>query len=253
MLDIIEIPKWSQVDNPCYYRSVNSEQLLITVGDSWTYGDSLGQTRVRDGRDDPEHRLSHVYGSLMAEEINADWINLALPGISNYMMCTWLTQLLSRHVHSRDTVCVITLTESGRHEEINWLKPELTTLHDNLIAMVNRTYNDIEQLEKKYPSIKFVVAHNFTDRRPTKLNVCNRNWLEVMTNSCIQNNTHIVVSEHIKQLNYNYTYPDTPAVIDQALNRVDILDTCKYTYKEDSRHPTEYGHKLWANYLLSQI
>jgi hypothetical protein len=150
-------------------------------------------------------------------------------------------------------VCVITLTESGRHEEINWLKPELTTLHDNLIAMVNRTYNDIEQLEKKYPSIKFVVAHNFTDRRPTKLNVCNRNWLEVMTNSCIQNNTHIVVSEHIKQLNYNYTYPDTPAVIDQALNRVDILDTCKYTYKEDSRHPTEYGHKLWANYLLSQI
>jgi hypothetical protein len=78
MFDIIDVPKWSQVDNPCYYRSVNSEQLLITVGDSWTYGDSLGQTRVRDGRDDPDYRLSQVYGSLMAEELNADWINLAL-------------------------------------------------------------------------------------------------------------------------------------------------------------------------------
>jgi hypothetical protein len=253
MLDIIDIPKWSRVTNPCYYRSVNSEQLLITVGDSWTYGDSLGQTRVRDGRDEPEHRLSHVYGSLIAEEINADWINLALPGISNHMMCTWLAQLLSRHVHGKDTVCVITLTESGRHEEISWLKPELTTLQNNLTAMVDRTYSDIEQLEKKYPSIKFVVAHNFTDRRPTKLNVCNQNWLEVMTNSHIQNNTHIVVSEHIEQLNYDYTYPDTVAVIDQALGRIDILDACKYTYKEDSRHPTEYGHELWANYLLSQI
>jgi hypothetical protein len=223
------------------------------VGDSWTYGDSLGQTRVRDGRDDPEHRLSHVYGSLIAEELKADWINLALPGISNHMMCTWLAQLLSRHVHGKDTVCVITLTESGRHEEINWLKPELNTLHNNLTAMVDRTYNDIEQLAKKYPSIKFVVAHNFTDSRPTTLNVCNLNWLEVMTNSRIQNNTHIVVSEHIKQLNYHYIYPDTPAIIDQALARVDILDACKYTYKQDSRHPTEYGHELWANYLLSQI
>ena len=250
---IVDIPKWSQVNNPYHYRCVDSEQLLITVGDSWTYGDSLGQTRVRDGRDDPEHRLCHVYGGLIAEEIGADWINLALPGISNHMMCAWLAQLLSRHVHGKNTVCIITLTESGRHEEINWLKPELDTLHNNLIAMLDRTYSDIEQLEKKYPSIKFVVAHNFTDSRPTKLNVCDRNWLEVMTNSRIQNDTHIVVSEHIKQLNYNYTYPDTPAVIDQALARVDILDACKYTYKEDSRHPTEYGHELWANYLLKQI
>jgi hypothetical protein len=253
MLDIIDIPKWSQVNNPCYYRSVNSEQLLITVGDSWTYGDSLGQTRVRDGCDDPEHRLSHVYGSLIAEEIKSDWINLALPGISNNMMCTWLAQLLSRHVHGKDTVCVITLTESGRHEEINWLNPNLNTLQNNLVAMLDRTYNDIEQLQKKYTGIKFVLAHNFTDSRPTKLTMCDRNWLEVMTNSHIQNDTHIVVSEHIEQLNYNYTYPDTPTVIDQALHRVDILDACKYTYKEDSRHPTEYGHELWANYLLSQI
>ena len=151
MLDIIDIPKWSQVDNPCHYRSVNSEQLLITVGDSWTYGDSLGQTRVRDGRDDPEHRLTHVYGSLIAEELKADWINLALPGISNNMMCTWLAQLLSRHVHGKDTVCVITLTESGRHEEISWLNPQLPTLQNNLAAMLDRTYNDIEQLEKNTP------------------------------------------------------------------------------------------------------
>jgi hypothetical protein len=126
MLDIIDIPKWSQVDNPCHYRSVNSEQLLITVGDSWTYGDSLGQTRVRDGRDDPEHRLSHVYGSLIAEELKADWINLALPGISNNMMCTWLAQLLSRHVHGKDTVCVITLTESGSSRRNKLVKPTIT-------------------------------------------------------------------------------------------------------------------------------
>jgi hypothetical protein len=253
MFDIADIPKWSKVGNPCYYRSIGGEQLVITVGDSWTYGDSLGQTRVREGRDDPEYRLSHVYGSLIAEELKADWINLSLPGISNQMMCGWLEHLLSRHVHGSNTVCIITLTESGRHDEITWLNAELKTLQHNLQTMLDRTYVNIEQMQKKYPSIKFIVAHNFSDSRPTQLNMCDRNWLEVMTNSSIQNNTHIVVSEHIQQLNYSYTYPDTPDIIDQALQRVDILDACKYTYKEDSRHPTEYGHRLWADYLMSQL
>jgi lysophospholipase L1-like esterase len=253
MFNIFDIPKWSQVSNPCYYRSINSEQLLITVGDSWTYGDSLGQTRVRDGKDDPDYRLTHVYGSLIANELHSDWINLALPGASNHLVISWLEQLLSRHVHSKDTVCVITLTETGRHEEINWLNSKLTTLQINLESMLDRTYANIKQLQKQYPSIKFILAHNFSDSRPTTLQMCNQNWLEIMTGTQIQNNTHVVVSEHIEQLNYDFVYPDTPDLIDRALQRVDILDNCQYTYKEDSRHPTEHGHKLWADYLLTQI
>ncbi len=254
MFNIFDIPDWSRVHNSCYYKDRRSNNMIITVGDSWTYGDSLGNTCVREGRDDPDHRLHHVYGNLISEELSADWINLALPGVSNRQMFIWLEQLLSRRAHGSQAVCVITLTESGRHEELTWLDPKLKTLQANLENMVDRTYAWIAQIKQRHPSIKFVVAHNFTDSRYTnQVQVCDQTWLEVMTNSKLQNGTHVVVSEHIAQLNYDYTYPDTPAVIDQALARIDILDKCKYCHSHDSRHPTEYGHELWANYLLSQI
>lgn len=249
---MFNVPKWSRVSNPYYYKNRGSSQLLITVGDSWTYGDSLGHTCVREGHDDTEYRQEHVYGNLISEELNSNWINLALPGISNRQMFIWLEQLLSKQ-HSNNIVCVITLTESGRHEEIEWLDTKLSTLQSNLENMVHRTYNWIAEIQSRYSSIKFVVAHNFTDSLDTKLNLCDQTWLEVLTNSQIQNGTHIVVSEHIKQLNYSYTYPDTLDVIDRALARINLLDACKYCHKHDSRHPTEYGHEQWANYLLRQI
>jgi len=254
MFNTIDVPAWSRVKNPCHYQSRNSDHMIITVGDSWTYGDSLGQTCVREARDDTKHRLAHVYGNLISEELGADWINLALPGISNRQMFIWLEQLLSRRVHGANTVCIITLTESGRHEELEWLNPKIKTLQANLEHMVDRSYSWIEQIQKRYPSIKFVVAHNFSDSRSTnQVTMCDRTWIEVLTGDHIQNGTHVVVSEHIKQLNYNYTYPDTPEVIDRAMTRIDLLDKCKYCHQHDSRHPTEYGHELWANYLLSQL
>lgn len=254
MFNVFDVPSWSRVLNPCYYLNRKSQGMIITVGDSWTYGDSLGKTQVRNGIDDTEYRLQHVYGNLISQELNFDWINLALPGISNRQMLTWLEQLLSRNIHGSNTTCIITLTESGRHEELQWLDKKVNLLQDNLESMVDKTYICIEQIQKRYPGINFLVAHNFTDSRYThKINLCNQTWLEVLTGKQLQNNTHIVVSEHIKQMNYDYTYPDTPTVIDRALDRIAIMNNCKYCCQHDSRHPTEQGHRLWANYLLSWI
>jgi hypothetical protein len=250
-MNLFDIPKWSQVHNPYHYVDRSLNQLLITVGDSWTYGDSLGNTCVREGRDNPEYRLQKVFGNCLSEQLDYSWMNLALPGVSNYCIITWLKELLDR-IHHGTTVCVITLTESGRHEEIHWLHGQ-ESLQYELSTMVDKTYESITALQKQFPRVKFVVAHNFTDSRTTNLNICERSWLEVLTNKTIQNDTHIVVSEHIAQLNYDYSYPDRIDVLDRALQRVDILDSCDYCYKVDSRHPNEIGHQLWADYLLTKI
>lgn len=118
--------------------------------------------------------------------------------------------------------------------------------------MVIQTYSMIRELRLQFPRVVFKIAHNFTDSKPGQ-GVIEKTWLEVLTGQQIQDNTFIVVSDHIKQLNYNHTYPDTPDVIDRALRRIDILDACAYCNKEDSRHPTEQGHKLWADYLVTQL
>lgn len=249
----LDIPTWSMVKNPFYYKDNGFNNLLITVGDSWTYGDSLGNTCVRNGQDDTQYRLDHVYGNLIAEQISSDWMNLALPGISNFCMLNWLNQLLTRRFDYKNITCVITLTETGRHEEISLVPMHITKQQQALEHILQKTYSAIETLSLRFPLIKFLVAHNFTDSIPNNLNMCEKTWLEVLTDQSVQNDTHIVVSEHIEQLNYGRNYPDRFDIIDRALKRIDILDSCKYCCKEDSRHPLEDGHKLWANYLASQL
>lgn len=247
---LLSIPAWSRIQNPYYYLDRSSQELVITVGDSWTYGDSLGKTQVRDGIDDTDYRLSHVYGNLLTAQLDTDWMNLALPGGSNYCMIEWLAQLLDRKYNYQKITCVITLTEAGRHEEIVWAQGQL--LQPALESMVAKTYAMIKQLRLRFPRVIFKVAHNFTDSLPG-FDVAERTWIEVLTNQALQDNTFIVVSDHIQQLNYDRTYPDTPDVIDRALKRIDILDTCDYCCKQDSRHPTEQGHQLWADYLVTQL
>lgn len=247
---LLDVPAWSMIKNPFHYLSRDSGNLLVTVGDSWTYGDSLGNTRVRDGVDDTEYRLAHVYGNLLSEQLDYDWMNLALPGASNFCMLNWLGQLLDRKYNYQSITCVVTLTEAGRHEEINWARGDL--LQPALEHIVAKTYSMIKELRLRFPRVTFKVAHNFSDGIPGH-GVVERSWLEVLTDQPLQDNTFIVVSDHIKQLNYNRTYPDTVEVIDRALRRIDILDACDHCCREDSRHPLEQGHKLWADYLRTQL
>lgn len=248
---LLDVPTWSMIKNPFHYKSRDSGHLLITVGDSWTYGDSLGKTRVRDGIDDTDYRLEHVYGNVISEQLDYDWMNLALPGGSNYCMLNWLGKLLDRKYNYQDITCIITLTESGRHEELRWAE-KFVYLQPALEHMVTQTYSMVRELRLRFPRVVFKVAHNFTDSK-SGFDVIERTWLEVLTNQELQNDTHIVVSDHIRQLNYNHTYPDTVDVIDRALKRIDVLDSCEYCCREDSRHPLEQGHKLWADYLVTQL
>ena len=79
------IPNADRIKADEYYSDVtNKDYLVITAGDSWTYGESLGDTR-----------LSDVYGCKLSQAVNADWINIGLPGRSNSYIIknlAWLVQ-----------------------------------------------------------------------------------------------------------------------------------------------------------------
>jgi hypothetical protein len=248
---MFEVPTWSMIDNPCAYIHRPTNTMLITVGDSWTYGDSLGRTKVRNGVDDTEYRLENVYGNIMSNQLASSWINLALPGGSNTLMLSWVGQLLEKNLTYKNIICAITLTESGRHEDLQLIDRGLVTQQSVLEKIVTIAYGQIQTLALRYPSVKFVVGHNFTDACGTM--PVEKSWLEVMLDTTIQNGTHIVISEHIDQMNYESRFPDVIDVMDRASARMDLLDSCDYCQKEDSRHPNEKGHELWANYLLTQI
>lgn len=249
---MFNIPQWSMINNPYSYRYNGSDAVLITVGDSWTYGDSLGNTKVRNGVDDTEYRLDHVYGSVLSEKLQTNWINLALPGGSNEWMLNSLETLLPT-VAEKKVLCVITLTESGRHEELSLIDRSLPTQQLVLTHILAHTYNRIEKIKAQYPNFVFVTAHNFTDGAEGITELMPYSWIEALMSSKIQKNTHIVVSDHIQQMNYERRFPDVLDIIARAEARVDILNSCPFCNKEDTKHPTEDGHSLWADYLNHHI
>ena len=250
-VNLFKVPTWSKIDNPYAYVHRPSNTLLITVGDSWTYGDSLGKTKVRNGVDDTDYRLANIYGNVMAEQLKSSWINLALPGGSNSLMISWLELLLAKDLNYAHIVCTITLTESGRHEDLQLIDRSLVTQQSVLEKMVTIAYGQIQTLALRYPEIKFIIGHNFTDS--CSVAPVEKSWLEIMLGKTIQNGTHIVISEHIDQMNYESRFPDVFDIMDRASARMDLLDTCTFSCNEDSRHPNEQGHTMWGNYLLGKI
>lgn len=92
-----------------------SDTLLMTVGDSWTWGDSLGNTSAGLGRDDRSYRLSKIYGNLVADDLVLDHINIGLPGLSNFDMLQRFRRVHAGLTRSYQKVYVVfTLTEIGR-------------------------------------------------------------------------------------------------------------------------------------------
>lgn len=97
-----------------YERPAGSNHLLITVGDSWTWGDSLGNTDT--DHDDFIFRTSHLFGTQLAKSMQADFINVARPGSANIsLFATVCEQVLNRLTKDYCKITVVfVLTETGR-------------------------------------------------------------------------------------------------------------------------------------------
>jgi hypothetical protein len=134
----------SNNNNRLWYHELNrnSNTLLITVGDSWTWGDSLGKTTPKF--DDYDYRTTHIYGHILSDRLSSDFINVGLPGGSNFYILLHLELVLaSLKKKYKNVKLVFTLTESGRElqsdfennqkEYQSWQGPDWPTF-DQIIA-----------------------------------------------------------------------------------------------------------------------
>lgn len=72
---------YSEPTNTFDFVDNNSSTLVVTIGDSWTYGDRL------------TNRLGDVYGRLVADHLRADWLNLGLCAQGNFWIATMVEEL----------------------------------------------------------------------------------------------------------------------------------------------------------------
>jgi len=243
----------------CFCRVENKKKLLITIGESWTWGDSL----------DPALRLKQVWGSKLSEKLDRDWLNIARKGASNYWIFYQLVEL-ARYgtLPYEDILVVFCCTEAGREFTENWGWYD-TALVD---CLRNRSYADnnsvFETLNNynisklthylsKLQPMKVLLTHNFCSTRYWKHNYpqLSKNWVDLTADKLsIEINSEIPTIAHYEI--FKKYCPDILGLIElqnRSLDVISFLEASPYNFKKASKHPNSHSHEFWADYVFNQL
>ena len=252
--------------------------LVITIGDSWTWGDSLGKTETT--QDNKEYRIKHVYGNCLANKLQADFINLGVCGASNewiFETCNRVLDIANTQKEYSNIYLILTLTETGRElsDKISdKFMPVLKNNPDDFFLSFEHSYAaKLESLSAKCAeNVKFIVGKNFAFVSPilSKLPyVITKQWTTYLAE--IQNYPP-VNAFMVTQMGYGkvdemiQTFDNTlwtaenkykkwffRHVIKPAESMTDFLEWSKLNYQYATKHPTEQGHQIWADIIYQFI
>lgn len=255
----------------CYHEDIqNRDTLFISMGDSWTWGDSLHGINMQGPNIDDPKRLTTIYGYLISKKLNADFINCARCGGSNLFVYNLLSKIL-QHNNDRykNIVVVITLTENCRELEQSrkWLS-SADTLTNMLRQYERNMFLDFARIFSNYKKVKFILGRNFTHSFVDNIEYIEKYhvpkiWTELlaehqsiesypsdiryMTNSASE---PILLTVNSLNLDFKDEMIDE---LDKSLKAISWLEESKLNYKLGSKHPVPIGHDIWANYLLQFI
>lgn len=246
----------------------NSDHLLVTVGDSWTYGSQL-----EGDLDDQNERRTEVYGGIIAKNLSCDWLNLGLNAQGNFWMADRVEELANiipklnyKHI---DLIIVFTGVSRWFNTNIDayvnyggWFK-EISNDFDELFSKLNREcVHRILKAIKPFDNVRLKIGTNICEacgfEELENHQVIEQPWYTLLTDykftepmyHCqwydrLPTAIDWVADEHKKDFNQWLENINT-----QYYARWKILDQSNLFF---NHHPTSYGHQLWANYVTKNL
>ena len=256
---------------------VGSRHLLVALGDSWTWGDSLDPNSNENLTNNPDYRLPRTYGRRLAAKLNFDYCMLARCGGSN-KECFDRAKIFLPHVTDRyDRILVVaTLTEIGREfYDVEWPvgsdEPRWLSCVDDLLQPYEyRMFDRWQKLATGFSNVDLVIARNFTFSYPDNMGFdqlffVEKNWVQILADrqqkDCYQNDLRVLswmafdpLVSYLKSIGvYERLLPNILEIMENMQKAIDWLDCSTLNNKYASKHPTELGHQVWADYLFSEI
>lgn len=286
---------WS-LNNPCSFRQWYNEDitgkpnLLIVIGDSWSWGDHLGEIDWKTKFDDPV-RLTQIYGRKLSDRLNADWVGLTRPGASNYWMYQRLYEVIPEicrvHNQYKNIYVVITLTEDLREtwypNEYEMLKDKCgidlikeyknfystsQSLEDFLTKVQEFLFNNIEDLLAQIPFVRAAISRAFTDNLVNSTHLLEKTWCDIFQDEVkfddYQKPVMFLGQMAVDPL-LNVIFPSQGKdrelqskiefieLMERVATRWNFLAYSKYNMFGSTNHPTPEGHQVWANYLYQEL
>ena len=261
---------WAWVDLTVN-RNIGSDTTLLTIGDSWTWGDEIGRSNGLRGEEnsDSEYRVSKCFGNLLANQLNANWVQMALPGGSNEWITCEFEKLIPQLVpQTKNIIAVIGFSDQCR--DMNLEKPILIDYYKQALAagvpiveiirhVESTYYSRIDRVLEKYPTVKCIANSAFTTpminhHTQTPDVWCNLLFDQPIAPAYISTSGIFELTKFLddhKLLTDAYRREVTDVLYPMVLHRVDIMESSPLFFKRC--HPREKGHEIWANYLYNYI
>jgi hypothetical protein len=251
----------------------NKDTVVVCLGDSWTWGDSLGDARIKQ-----------FYCRHLADHYCADFINAGFRGFGN-SWTLFIGQLLLEKVKElnyKNIIVVITLTENGRDVKSPVGFPFDYINHFNTQGVNAESYSTVltkiqqrwqEQLDTIVNScdgrFKFFVGQNFVWHELTlqkNIKTTDINWIELLADyqglpRAVR--TNLVTSwvfDSVNEINSIAGIDNTATYkawiipyIEKAQLVNQWLDSSNLNHKLASKHPTALGHELWAKHIIKKL
>jgi hypothetical protein len=242
--------------------------LVICIGDSWTWGDSLGKSFEAPEYNDIPTRHKEFYTKKLADKLNADWLMIAFCGCSNNWILTQyniIRNAIDKNYYKKyNNVYVhVSLTELFRDLHEIAFNP---IIKDNFAQFCEQyvhasIINKIESIDN-IPETH-VFSKNFwnIDAKVKGLNLIDKTWQQLLfDNQLINDSVNIPVVSKIgleplvKFLRKNKLKKielEFSEFLPQIETRIENMLRCGLNSKNATKHPTAQGHSLWADYIFN--
>ena len=266
--------------NPYDFVSRNSDTLLITIGDSWTWGADLTTIKHAglhiDKLVDDHYRLANVYGGILSARLNADFLNLGESGSGNHYIFKKLQELslIVDKLEYSQIIVLCTLTEAAREFnsqcDINidypsWLMQN--TDYNKFLQFINSNIsNQIINLKlniELYFSTNFVDPIGFDCLQEKFLS---HTWIETWCehNHLTYSPTCYLISPWIFDKLQEGIFYKCPSLsrtgyLTWAVDALEVANDRAKLCKQDNinfgqlLHPLAVGHRVWADYLYDTL
>lgn len=251
-------------DNRLYdFISRGSDTLLITIGDSWTYGAML---------ESEGNRVNLCFGALVSEQLNIDYLNFSVKGINNTWMVDKFIQLSDIDLGYKNIFVCIVFTEFGR--ELNTEFDDDSAIHDLYrqsnsardLAVSLAEYNSDRILKHLKPNTHLMLACNYVSNiypERIKKYFLPMSWFEVcidkqLIDECIVVGSWVIpkyqeVLSIYNRLPANKILEEVTKLVDIGQQRLNLIYNSKLNHKSGYGHPNASGHKKWADYIVTNL
>ena len=269
--------------SPYDYVDRDSDTLLVTIGDSWTWGagicnantDAINITEQEDN-----FRRNHLYGNLISKDRSWNWLNLGFYSIGNQWIANKVFELrgLVPRLEFKKIIVMINFTGAGRwfntwQDSLTDYKKFFTTNkmteqqnYENFLIELNRKLlREIMLLCGSDERIQLLVGSNQVDHCGFDVlhtdQVIPLPWYKLLSNTDLDG--IFVDLESIRGLQRMEHLLDNSdqriafqkwmiAKIEQAEKGNEIISKMQ-DVAEDKCHPNHNGNRKWAEYLLKDI